>query len=477
MKKNDSAILLSLTVLAFFIRLIVLNFTIDVPGDGPTRATIAYIWSISPKFIDHGTWPPGFTYVVGTLSFFLKNPLYSARIFNLLIGTLTVPFFYILVRKVFSYSTSLFSTLLLVILPLHIGISASSLTEISALFAIVAAMVTLIIASEKTKWQILYLGLSILFLCWGEMIRYEIWLIVPLFPIYFFLKTRRPLFTIIMILLLLVFPTFWSIGNHLYYGDFLQGLSEGVRGSEAVGQKSVNLINASKIIAKKSLAHLGIILFISLVIGVILQLYQIVKGKSNIEKLFYISVVFINWSVIFYFAIKRGLSLYDRYLLFSFVMSLPLVILPTTTYFRNNFKRLFIYIVAAIICIGISIRYYDPQIYITYRQPTEIKNLVDWLRRSPYDDEPILSTKMGWNSTYLPQYYPEVASRYLIVSFWASDSQLQKFLNTQNQFLLITCDSDQDLQVRIENFLKKNINANELIHTEGSIKVYRIKTD
>lgn len=138
-KRFASLILPSLLLTAFVLRLFVLLSSVDIPGDGPARALFAYNWSQSPYIQTSGrNWLPGFMYLAGLFSFLVSMPLVSTRILNLIIGTLTVPLFYALVHRVYGRAPGLFSAAVLALFPLHAGLSASSLTEASFLFAIIA---------------------------------------------------------------------------------------------------------------------------------------------------------------------------------------------------------------------------------------------------------------------------------------------------------------------------------------------------
>src|SRR5208282_4405786 len=133
-EKKHYVILTLVVFAAFAVRLAVIFFTIYTPSDGPGRSTKAYVWSQSPYFQTHGNWLPGFMYLVGTFGFLFENPLLSSRLVNAVLGTLTVFVFYLLVRKVYDPVSALISASILAFFPLHIGLSASALTEVSFAF-------------------------------------------------------------------------------------------------------------------------------------------------------------------------------------------------------------------------------------------------------------------------------------------------------------------------------------------------------
>lgn len=476
-RRYESLVLVSLLFGAFALRLITIIFSIDVGGDGPMHAIKAHNWSQSPYIAVQGNDLPALMYLAGAVNFVVGSPLYSARILNLIIGTLTVPLFYLLVHKVWGHATAIFSASILLFLPLHVGLSASSLTEATFLFTVVAGMVFLIRASADTKHQKLRLSLAILCFCLAAMTRYEAWLLMPLFPFYYFWKTRNVPTATLMALALLIFPTAWMVGNYFYEGDFLPAFSSNTKsGPEAVGAQAVDLLAAAKIIRWKSVHHLGWILFVAALWGAILQLAQALRRKTDPERALYIFTGCVFWMFMLYFAMSRGESLWDRYLLFGLVMALPFALLPFVRYVNRNNRLLALIICLGVVSAGVSeLSYRRPEVYVTPWEPVEIKRIAAWLKESPYREDPILLSKMGWKSTYLPLYFPQASSRFLVVSFWTEDSRLQDFLKNRQPSLLITRDGDDEFQSRIEALLGKRIRLDRPLHTEDTIKIYVIE--
>jgi 4-amino-4-deoxy-L-arabinose transferase-like glycosyltransferase len=227
-ERNHYFILAALFCAAFALRLAVVLFTSSVPGDGPGRASAGYIWARAPHFVTYGNWLPGYPYLVGLFSFIFEDPLLSSRILNLGLGTLTIPLFYLLLRKIYDPLTALISAALLTFFPLHIGMSGGSLSEVSFAFEVIAGTLLLIISSEKevTRSRIFYLASALLFLCLAIMSRYEIWVLIPIFPLYYFLKTRRTLESCLILAVLFLFPFMWSLNTYIHVGDPFLGFTK-----------------------------------------------------------------------------------------------------------------------------------------------------------------------------------------------------------------------------------------------------------
>jgi hypothetical protein len=491
-KKHEPKIILFLLVVAFIPRVLAVIFMLDSAGDGPFRAMIAYSWSKYPYISTHGVWLPGFMYLSGVFNFIVNDPLISTRILNLIIGTITIPVFYFLVRRVFNHEIALFSTSVLAFLPLHIGLSAGSLSEVSFIFLVLISLVLFIEALEVNRVRLIYLFISLLLACFALTMRYEAWLLIPLLPIYHYWKIRKVWTGILIAIVLGIFPGFWMMSNYLHGGIFLPIIPGATTLAVAgAGAHETDLAGAIWNIGSISISHIGWILVILILWGVILQCVQAVRGRVTAERVLYLSIVCIFWIFILCLAIARGSALWHRYLLFGFVMALPFAAMPLVHHSVNYRRWLGAYIIIAIFSImftyflGVKDIIRHPIDYVTHRQPSEIKRLAEWLRTSSYRSDHILLTRMTWESTYLPLYFPEMCSscKYAVapwafnfISFWTADSSLDDFLKVQRPAVLVTRDYDHDLQSRIETILGKKINENSMVHTEDGIKVYDIRS-
>ncbi len=472
--KDKLRIFLCLTISALVVRLVAFAVSVDDPGDGPLRAIMAYNWSKSPYISTYGTWPPGFLYLTGVFSFIVDNPLFSIRILNLIIGTLTVPLFYILVSRVYNHTAALLSASILIFLPMHVGLSVGSLTELSFSSEIIAGMTLLIIALETNKNQLAYLSLSLLCICLAEATRYEAWVLMPCFPIYYFWRTKKVSTSILLIAILLIFPVFWLLGNFFYYGNALIGFSEANRGIEEGGLQSVSWISAVGIIGWKSVIHLGWIILAAVIWGLVLRLVKVFKSGMNTEEALYLSITCLFWGVMLKFTVNRGITLWDRYLLLGFIMVLPFAAFPVLRYLNNVKKWLGLIILTAIVSLGVSRFIYKPAFYVTQKQPTEFKEVAVWLKESSYRNDSILLTPMALRSTYVPLYFPEIGPRHLTASFWVRDSELLDFLKKQKPSILITRDGDEKYKSHLEGLLGKKFSDEQLVHRKGTIKVYKL---
>jgi hypothetical protein len=203
---------------------------------------------------------------------------------------------------------------------------------------------------------------------------------------------------------------------------------------------------------------------------VIWQLVLIARSANKPEQVLYIAVVCLYWLGMVYLAMNIGASLWNRFMLFGFVMSLPLAFFPFMGPWMYHRRSLAMVVCVALVAVGILTFPRQRPLWVTVQRPTEIKNLVTWLKESPYRNDPLLVTAMDWQATYIPLYFPEV--RMGMISPWVEDDEVYHFLKNQPPSLLITREGELELQARIENIMGKVIAEHRLVHKEGAVNVY-----
>lgn len=470
--KRGAALLLALTFVAFVLRLLPVIAWQEVGGDGPTRAIWAYNWSRAPRLVLHGVWLPGFMYVTGAFSFLVRDPAISLRVFNLVLGTLTIPVFYLLTRRLYGPSAALFSALILALLPLHVGLSATSLTEVSFVFEVLLGTLLFLKAGDEGSRSCLVFALACLVLACAT--RYEGWLLVPLFPAYHYLRTRDARSSLLVLIVLLAFPLAWLAGNQVYEGSFVWGFVAGAKGTGAAGSRRAGLPEAIGILGGKTVLHLGVLPF-AIAPGLAAQLVRALRKEASRDGWLYLGIACLLWLWLLAFAMVRGASLLDRYLLLGVVVSLPFAWLWLAPRFERARSGLGICVVAALVPLGAVALTRRPAVYsLTPSHPVEIERVAAWLKTGPHRDAAVVLTRMRWDSTLLPLYHPAIASRHLIVSGWVSDSTIQRFLRRRRPPLLITRDGDEEHVARVEALLGRKL-AGAPIHAEGGVRVHALE--
>lgn len=462
--------LIVLTCAALAVRVIVALLTIDVPGDGPSHAANAYGWCQHPYFEWSGLWLPGNMYLAGLFTMIYPNPLVMPRVMNIVLGTMTIPLFYLLVREFYDVTVAMLAALALAAFPLHIDLSASSLTEPEFLFFVIAALLCLKRAVASDNMDLRLVALFVIALVGAEMTRYEGWAIAPLALGYLFWRTRNLRMTIGVALALSLFPAIWMIASYQAAGNPLHGLDVSVHSNaEIVG---VKFRTARWIAYIRVTAILGRVLLIAAVAALLRELWRLMRRRISVDQAGYALFVAALWTMIIAMAPVRGWSLGSRLLLLGCTLLLPFAVMLLVEIFGRS--RYGLAAVVLIIVVSYVMVYRGMQKpSVTREMPTDIIAVARWLQSSPYRNDAVLLTKMKWQSTYLGLYDPGVSGHWLIVSEWAADAQVRRFAQ-QKPALMITREEDGDYRARAERLLGLAITPDRRVYRAGPIEVFDI---
>ena len=460
-------------LLASGLRAAVLLTTYDVPGDGPAHAIGAYAWSRSPSVRMQGAWLPGFTYLAGGITRVLSYPALAPRLLNCALGVLSVLAIYRVVRRAHDTDTARLSAFLLAVLPLHIGLSASSLTEVSFLLALLIAMSAMLRACERPSPSWTDLLPVIASLAFAELTRYEAWPMSLVFLVYYHWRVRRPKLTLLLALSLMAFPVAWSVGNLRAHGEALLGFSAAV--APPVGVQRVGPITAAATIAGKALSHLGWMVPAAALVGLTLSVRAALRRQLDVGPTWLLLVTAAYWLMLAGFAIARGPGLWDRYLVTGFVLLFPSAAFACVSAIPR--RRAWHLAAGGLMIATMLFGYWGrgPGTYVTTRRPTEVLELGTWLRGGPFRDEALLLTSMRWEALYLPLYYPEFVDRSVVASVWVSDAHIRAFLDKRRPRLLITRLEDPVAVARVERLLGTRIDTDRPLHTVGSVRVLELR--
>ena len=359
-------------LLALLVRLATFFTTVDIPGDGPSRAIDAYEWSRHPFIPTWGWWPPGFLFLNGIMSMMVPDPLISGRIVNLVLGTVTVPLFFLLARRAFADETALFGATVLACLPLHVELSASSFAETSFAFEMVAGMLCMTIAFEepRRRWALIA-GLAAL--SWASMTRYETWWVLPVFPLYAWWRTGSIRMAVLVGALLAAFPCAWTIGNMLAVGDPLLGFTITKKGGVIEGIQPGTPLSALRTLADLSVAEFGSVAAVLLGLGVIVAVRSSWRSAPS-ARVLYMAVAGLFWLAICYVTIFRGPTFYSRYLVLGYILALPWIALPFLGPMRRRSWVAATLLVVVVVSFAFTGRYTAPK-WVTHRQPSDVRAL------------------------------------------------------------------------------------------------------
>lgn len=475
---SEAVIITILTGVALALGAVTIARTVDIPGDGPSHAIFAYHWALHPTLETHGNWLPGFAYMAGLCLMIRHDPLLVPRLYNLVVATLTIPAFYLLIRGLHGAAVATISAASLAVLPLHVGLGASSLTEASFVFYIVAATLCLTRSVASSPMRMIPFGFFLIFSMLAEMTRYEAWPLAPLLVIFLYARSRDARATAIAAAALAAFPIAWSIGNFLDLGNLLYPVSRVSNPVEGGGRVSLSVALAS--VSAMANRHLGWLIASAALAGFTMECYRAMRGSIGLARIAYTILVAAVWMMILKGAVTLGPALYDRYLLLGFALALPMAALSCLAMFGGNRIGVVLGVALFIGSLAMTFRLHSPLIFVTREKPADVIEMVRWLRVSPYQDAAILTTKLDWQSTYLPLYAMQPwetahdAERYCGVSVWSSDDGIRGFIRQYQPALLVTQPEDAGDRAHLERVLGRALPQVAPVQVIGHFQVYDI---
>ena len=470
-EQNATRALLVIVVAGALLRAVVAWLTIDIPGDGPTRAIYAYRWSLSPELIRSGIWLPALTYLAGALNILIPDPLTVPSLINVTLGSASIPLLYAVTRRMHGAVVGLAAAALLAILPLHVGLSTSSLSEAGFVFAMLGVLWSAFGAAERngSKWC---LALLAFFGVFGEMLRYEAWVLLPIVVAYVAHQRRSFPAALGLTAILLCFPVFWSLGNYAKSGDALLGFTSAITDPNTMDPVPPHV--AALLIGRGARRQLGDLAPVILVLGVLHAAVAVARRKARPEQVLHFALVAMAWAMLSSLAMRMGSHLWGRYLILAIVLALPLA----TGWMRSLVPGWRSVAGLAALCV-LSFAFaqvaYHPNLFVTRHHPVEIQELATWLAGSEYRDDAIVLTRLGWRSGFVKLYRPALLDRSLVVSNYLSDEGLRNFLRSRRPTLLVTGPGDDVPRERVERALGTAVTNKQPVKTIRDLVVFDIR--
>jgi hypothetical protein len=360
---------------------------------------------------------------------------------------------------------------------MHIGLSASSMSDISFLLEILVGLLFLVKAADTDNGRTLYLSVSLAAFVLSVMTRYEGWLFIPIYPLYYFFKTRRLFESLLILVILSLFPCIWMLGNYLNEGTILLGLSGAREYSEEVRTGPVKTIRN---VARVTIAQFGWVVALLSAAGITQKLYDAIRLKVKLEMGLYVAVTMIIWGFTLCYGYVRGVTMLDRYFFIGFVFVLPYALVPIAKLWKEKKSLFTLAALVLVLLFGIAKFQNHPFEKLTHNRPQRMQQTVQWLKGSKYSAGPVLLTRLWWESTYFPVLFPEIGKHdqnYFIFArhIGMSNERYEQFLEHQQPVLLITCDDDRKLIAKTESIIGARIDTRSLVHEVGVIKMYDIQ--
>ena len=441
---------------------------------------MAYNWAKAPYLVLHGVWPPGLLYVTGPVTYFLPNWV-ALRLFNAIIGTATVPLLFAVVARVFGPSTGLIAAAFIAVFPLHVELSASSLTEASTIFEILLGMAFLIMAAHPgAQRRAVLTGLAIVSLVLASMTRYEVWFLLPLFPCYYWLRTKNLVVSAAIATLLFIFPAAWIIGNYLYEGHALLGIGAAMH-DRGLGDtyQGLPLTAAVKMLVTRFAMGWGWVLAVLLGLGMAMECWSLVAGRLTPERILYLALVLVLLVGTGAFTLVRGQTLPTRNFLFGFVFAIPMATVPVLSVARlRPVKRIVLWVVIILTLIytlgSASLTGRMETVLLTRVKPQGMLRFEEWVSKSAWRNQSVVFTCMGGQPSYLPYYFSTFAWRMMIISEWTDDNALRSLTKVVRPALFVTQRGDEAYVERFVRVTGIAVDPGRLVHRDGEVEVYEL---
>lgn len=462
-------LLAALTLLAGALRLAVALATVDIPGDGPTRAALGWQWRLEPRLVRDGSWLPLGEVLVGLTSFLIPDPKWAARVLSLFTGTATVPLIGNLTAHLFTPQAGLVAAALLALLPIHIALSASSLIDAPALFFTLFALRLALAAPERDahSMRLCAIALSGNIACG---LRYEAWALVPLLTLHRWLATRSVIQAASLFLSLSVVAAFWLFAALGSPAGLLAAFAKVAASGESVGGYSVSSARALALVGSTLSVLLGPLTLALAAMGLIRVLTGAENRRIDRDIGLWLALLALDLLVLFLLARERGPSLVDRYGLSAVVLALPfaaqaLARLVSLVWLRALAVLVLVSTTALVTWLT------RPELYLARSYPSDVIALAGWLDRVRAPEAALVFTRAGWLPTYVPLFHPLRREDYRIVSWYLPEGALRAFLLRRKPQLLITRAGDEAFVARIQ---AAGASVGELLERFGRLEVRRL---
>lgn len=456
------ALLLSIMFLvSLSVRLLVLSHTFDDPGDAPHRATMSYCWSLHPYFVTSGYWLPGFLYLNGIIMSIFPEPMMVVRIANCLWGSLTVPMMFLLSRRMFGPLVACAAAALLAFLPMHVGLSVSSLTEPIAALLLISSMWLLLSgkeASEKSK-SLRFPCLSLFLLFLATTIRCETWLLIPFWLIYLCFEGRSWRLVFLAAIALSILPVTWMAGCWAAYHQPLISFV----GNTEPRIVPASLLQACTMLGDLIFSYFGPVILLAVIWGLLFELRRIRNKEFDAREcrchVFYLCLLGFFWVFQLLLCARYGNTMQERYTLIPQMLSLPfaglaisylpwlkkLTIADHSSCVSDWKKRWSAASLAVLILVDSLLLWFlliRPPICVNTSRPDELIEVAGWLKKEAPASN-ILITSLNYRAFFLPLIDKKLFGRYAIVmDFWSPLHYIQGWLREHPPDFIVVGDDD-----------------------------------
>jgi 4-amino-4-deoxy-L-arabinose transferase-like glycosyltransferase len=328
LKKSGKSTKLRLTTLivtAITLRIIYFSQTgvYDMQEDSLARISQIYEWDRHGGFLGGLTWLPGHHILIFLIAkFFFTSYEIAASLLSFICSISIIPVIYFLFSRLFGKGTAYLTLLFYAISPIFIKFSTIQMVEIPFLFFTISGL-SAAYSYFNTKEK-KHLIISVICLNISSLMRFEAWIIIPLFAIIYFVEYRHYKKIILWGAASLFSAIMFSSISYYYTGDPIFG----VTASDV--EVKAELANTSYGAFINELIYwtpIPLVFFPFIFIGLV---YATIKNKKR-----YLAIGIIALSSYYIFKMaEQSLMPFWRYLFFVILFALPFMF-----YFLQRFIR------------------------------------------------------------------------------------------------------------------------------------------
>jgi len=220
--RRDRWSLVGVGIVALGARLAVLPFATSDGGDAPSKVWMASEWLSHPQLLTHGVWGPLHTYLIALALWTVPDPVRAPVVMSLMFSVASaVAMYWFLRTEVASRRAALLVGLTYAVYPIAIRNGVSVRSETPFAFFLLLGMIAL----TRLRARNGSIGLAAaagLCLTLASMLRYEAWVLIPIFAL---LVPRTPRLLAVFLVCALLHPILWTIGNWIHSGDPFTGFT------------------------------------------------------------------------------------------------------------------------------------------------------------------------------------------------------------------------------------------------------------
>jgi len=439
-------------------------------ADDFCRTVKSYEWYQNP-IIYSGVWLTGHFWLNGIVMIFVKDLFTAATLVNFIFSSLTVAYFFYIIKHCFDLKTAFFSSLIFSIFHFQVWLSISGLPESIFFFFVISAFYYFL--SWRSNSRKTNLVAASLLIAASNLFRYEGWLfsiVLILFVAYDYFKAGKVSkeFIINLLISLIGISTiiFWIVLNHINHKDAFFFAKE----TNKIYEEFSTTKYLQKIIQYPAFIFYIAPLTTILSLKVFWDIYRDIFKKGNkfseaVKYFALFNVLELTLLMIQGMLGTGGTNMISRYIVLNALFFIPYSIYQVFLFRKSIAASL----LAVVIIVNLIWCFYYPHPFRedTYETGYLLKNQIAGKTMKP--DEKIYYEEVeGYYDVFAIQSLSNNPSRFVLGNFPSFKSEEKKTKKGKKQL------SDEELNILdIKTFLEKNKIAIAVVKSDSYVDKLR----